>query len=75
MSYDDEIVEQRMHAIKSPTLILFGEYDKVVPPRNAELMAQKIAGAHVKIIPGTGHIFPLEDPAATVREITGFLNN
>ena len=75
MAYDDEMVDRRMHAIKFPTLILFGEYDKVVPPGNAELMAQKIADARIKIIPGTGHIFPVEDPAATAREIVGFLNS
>lgn len=73
MAYSDEVVEQRMHAIKVPTLILFGEHDKVVPPGNADLMAQKIAGAQVKIIPGAGHIFPIEDPAATVAAIVEFL--
>jgi 3-oxoadipate enol-lactonase len=75
MAYSDEVVEQRMRAIKVPTLILFGEHDKVVPPGNAELMAQKIASARVKIIPGAGHIFPIEDPAATIKEIEEFLNS
>jgi pimeloyl-ACP methyl ester carboxylesterase len=75
MAYSDEVVEQRMKAIKVPTLILFGEHDKVVPPGNADLMAQKIAGARVKIIPGAGHIFPIEDPAATIKEIEEFLNS
>ena len=73
MTYSDEIVDQRMRAIKVPTLILFGEHDKVVPPGNADLMAQKIADARVKIIAGTGHIFPIEDPGATVAAIVEFL--
>ena len=75
MAYSDQVVDRRMGAIKVPTLILFGEHDKVVPPGNAALMAQKIAGARVKIIAGTGHIFPIEDPASTVKEIEEFLNS
>jgi pimeloyl-ACP methyl ester carboxylesterase len=75
MAYSDDVVDQRMRAIKIPTLILFGEHDRVVPPGNAELMARKIAGARVKIIAGTGHIFPIENPGATVKEIEGFLNS
>jgi 3-oxoadipate enol-lactonase len=73
MAYTDEAVERRMSAIQVPSLILFGEHDKVVPPGNADLMARKIAGAQIKIIPNTGHIFPVEDPAATVDAIVEFL--
>ncbi len=69
----DEVVDQRMATIRVPTLILFGEYDNVVPPGNARLMADKIAGAKVKILPGAGHLFAIEDPAATVATIAGFL--
>lgn len=75
MAYSDATVDERMSAIKVPTLILFGEHDMVVPPGNAELMAAKIAGAKVKILPGVGHVFPVEDPAATVKAITEFLQS
>ncbi|MBI5030604.1 MAG: alpha/beta hydrolase [Chloroflexi bacterium] len=73
MAYTDEIVDARMKAIQVPTLLLFGEFDNVVPPGNADLMAQKIASARIKIIPNTGHIFPIEDPATTVQAIIEFL--
>jgi pimeloyl-ACP methyl ester carboxylesterase len=56
-----------------PCLILFGEHDKVVPPGNAELMQAKIANSEVAIIPGTGHIFAIEDPQATADIIREFL--
>jgi pimeloyl-ACP methyl ester carboxylesterase len=71
----EQQVEQRMAAIQVPTLILFGEFDRVVPPGNADLMAAKIADAQIEIIPATGHIFPIEDPAATVNAIHTFLSN
>ena len=70
----DAQVTQRMQAIKVPTLILFGEFDMVVPPGNADLMVAKIANAQAKIIPATGHIFPIEDPTATVDAIRTFLS-
>jgi pimeloyl-ACP methyl ester carboxylesterase len=73
LAYTDEIVDRRTRAIEVPTLILFGEHDKVVPPGNANLMAQKIANATINIIPGAGHIFPIEDPQATVQAIVEFL--
>jgi 3-oxoadipate enol-lactonase len=73
IAFTDEMVDQRITAIRVPTLILFGEYDNVVPPGNAKLMANKIAGAEVKILPGVGHIFAIEDPAATVAAISEFL--
>ncbi len=73
MAYTDAMVDDRMNAIKVPTLILFGEFDMVVPPGNASLLADKIRGAQVKILPGVGHVFPIEDPAATVDAVTSFL--
>ena len=72
-AYTDDVVEQRLKAIQVPALILFGEHDKVVPPGNADLMAQKIANATVKIIAGAGHVFPIEEPEATVEAVVEFL--
>ncbi len=68
-------VASRLQAIQVPTLILFGEEDKVVPPGNAELLAEKIRDAQIEILPETGHIFPLEDPQSTVEVVTRFLEN
>ncbi len=71
--YTADIVEQRMSSIQVPTLILFGEHDRVVPPGNADLMVNKIPDAQVEIIPNTGHIFPIEDPPAAAGIIKKFL--
>jgi hypothetical protein len=38
-------------------------------------MVAKIANARAKIIPATGHIFPIEDPKATVDSVHGFLKS
>lgn len=65
--------EDRVHRITCPVLVLFGEHDKVVPPGNAELLARKLPNARVKILPNVGHVFPVEDPEATVQAILEFL--
>ena len=70
--YTPDLVEKRLGSIQVPTLILFGEHDRVVPPGNAELMAGKIPDARVEIIPNTGHIFPIEDPSAAAEIIRNF---
>ncbi len=57
--------EERVAGITCPTLVLFGEHDKVVPPANAALLTAKIAGSVSRILANTGHIFPLEDADAT----------
>jgi len=71
----EEQVKGRMEAIQVPTLILFGEFDYVVPPGNADLMLKKIPAATKNILPGVGHIFPIEDPKATVEAIHAFLSS
>jgi len=72
-AFSDEQVAERMAAIKVPTLVLFGEHDKVVPPGNAELIAGKLRDARVHILRGAGHMFPIEAPDATVEVIRQFL--
>jgi 3-oxoadipate enol-lactonase len=67
--------EPRLPQITVPTLILFGEADKVVPPGNADLLAQKIADSRIVLLPQAGHFYPLETPAAAVTAVTDFLCN
>lgn len=66
--------EDRVSEIVCPTLVLFGEHDKVVPPANANLLVAKIADADRVILPGVGHIFPLEDVDATNSTLHEFFS-
>lgn len=65
--------EHKLPQISAPTLILFGAHDKVVPPANADLMAGKIGGSRVVILPGAGHFFPIEVPAAAAQAVIQFV--
>lgn len=65
--------ERKLEQVRAPTLILFGEHDKVVPPGNAELLAKEIPNSTIKILPGAGHFFPIEVPAAAVAAVVEFV--
>ncbi len=64
--------ETKLPRLNVPTLILFGAHDKVVPPANASLLAEKIAGSKVLIFPDAGHFFPIEIAEAASRAIVEF---
>lgn len=64
--------EARLRDIRRPTLCLTGDADRVVPPENSEWMAQRIPGARCEVLPGLGHLFPVEDEAATALALRRF---
>ena len=70
MSFD---VWNRVAEITAPTLVLTGDLDVVVDPRNSELLAERIAGARLEVFPGTGHLFFWEEPERFVRVVKEFL--
>jgi pimeloyl-ACP methyl ester carboxylesterase len=62
----------KQSVITAPTLVLHGGADRVVDPRNARLLADRIPGARLAVLPGLGHLFPWEAPAEFVELVTGF---
>lgn len=63
----------RLHRITSPTLVIWGEHDRLVPRAHGAAYAAHIPRAALQIVPGAGHSPPLEAPAATSRLVTDFL--
>ncbi|KAA9162101.1 alpha/beta fold hydrolase [Amycolatopsis acidicola] len=45
-----------------PALVVVGEQDKLTPPEQAKAMAEALPGAELAVLPGVGHLTPLEDP-------------
>jgi 3-oxoadipate enol-lactonase len=62
----------RLGAIRAPTLVVHGEEDLVMPPRNGEILAKTIPGAELKLWPGAGHLYVTDEPEAD-RYIRQFL--
>jgi len=63
----------RLDQIKSPTLVLHGETDRLVPCGNARLIADRIEGAELKLFPNAGHIFATDQAELTVNTVLQFL--
>ena len=59
--------------IACPTLVITGELDGPTPPADGQLMAEKIPGAHLAIIPQAGHLSNLEQPEAFNDALCSFL--
>jgi pimeloyl-ACP methyl ester carboxylesterase len=68
-----ETAPQRIAQIKQPTLILWGDRDRLIPPANGERFAKDIAGAKLVVLPGLGHVPHEEDAAASLLPVKAFL--
>jgi pimeloyl-ACP methyl ester carboxylesterase len=60
--------------IRMPTLIVWGAEDRLLPARGAGLLASRIAGASVAVIPDAGHLPQREQPRAFSRAVAAFLS-
>ncbi len=63
----------RLGEIVAPTLVVHGTEDNVVDPRNAELLATRIPGARLELVPGTGHMLFWEQPDRFAELLREFL--
>lgn len=67
-AYDQKIAE-----IRAPTLILWGERDRLVYPSAATTFDERLPDAEVEIYPGVGHIPQEEAPELTANSIRRFM--
>jgi len=62
-----------LHRIDVPTLVLWGESDKIVTPEYGRAYAESIPGARFQTIAAAGHYPYLEQPEAFTAAVTTFL--
>jgi 3-oxoadipate enol-lactonase len=53
---------RRLRRIEAPALVVHGRHDRVVPVANAEILAERIPGAKLRILADAGHLYPTEQP-------------
>jgi len=63
----------RLSELRIPTLVMLGERDEF-QREEAELLAQRVAGARLVVIPGGGHLLNLTSPDAFRTEVSRFVN-
>lgn len=60
---------RRLGRIEVPVRVVTGMADRLVPPRNSEILAERIPGATLELLPGVGHAIPLQDRLVVHRNV------
>jgi pimeloyl-ACP methyl ester carboxylesterase len=69
----DYPVSERLPEIACPTLIVWGEEDKIIPVGDASVFEEMIPNSHKVIFEGTGHMAMLERPTAFNELLSEFV--
>jgi pimeloyl-ACP methyl ester carboxylesterase len=67
-------LHEKLSALAVPTLIVWGDQDRLVPPAQAEIGRELLPDARVHIFPGCGHCPQLECAAEFNELLLEFLN-
>jgi pimeloyl-ACP methyl ester carboxylesterase len=59
----------RLGSVAVPTLVLWGESDRIVEPAYGQVYAAAIPGARFELLPGTGHVPQMETPQLVMKAI------
>ena len=65
---------QTLRDLRCPTLVLSAADDRMVRPEAGEEIAALVAGAQFRKVPDSGHMIPLEQPAAFDALLDAFLS-
>jgi pimeloyl-ACP methyl ester carboxylesterase len=69
----DRGLKRRIHRIAAPTLILWGDADRIAAPVYAQEFAQRIPGAQLALIAQAGHLPHLEQQDRVAEAVGKFL--
>jgi pimeloyl-ACP methyl ester carboxylesterase len=63
----------RLGRLRTPTLVIHGERDRLVPLAASRLLAAQIPDAELAVVPGAGHAYTLEAPQASLDLLLGWV--
>lgn len=63
----------QLAAIRCPTLLLTGEHDAWSPPAQHRAMHERVAGSRLVVVADSGHMSPMEEPAAVRAALLDWL--
>ena len=70
----DRGLRKRLHRVTAPTLIMWGEDDRLIPVAYAEEFGRLVPHSRVEIVPDCGHIPQVEHTDHTYTTVTDFLH-
>lgn len=70
----DELLSKEIAKVRAPTLLMWGEKDRWVPPALIENWKRDLKQVEVKIYQGAGHLPMEERPHETARDAHAFLS-
>ncbi len=62
-----------LHRVKTPTLVMSGAADRIVPPINARILARRLPDSRLRIVDDAGHLLLLDHPEMCATAIAEFL--
>jgi pimeloyl-ACP methyl ester carboxylesterase len=63
-----------LSGLEIPTLVVVGDEDVLTHPDHSREMATRIPRARLVVVPGAGHLTPLETPTEFTAALSGFLD-
>lgn len=68
-------IQDKIHEINVPTLIITSDEDKTIPKKSQEIVHQKIRNSKWIIIKDTGHAIMYEKPQEFIEDVLNFIEN
>ena len=66
---------ERAYRVTVPTLLVWGQQDRLIPPAYADAWQAALPDATVELVDGAGHMLPYEQSAAVVAAVTSHLTS
>ncbi|MBV8951948.1 MAG: alpha/beta fold hydrolase, partial [Actinobacteria bacterium] len=66
-------LRRRLRRVNVPSLVLWGEQDRISPIAHARVWERELPDAEVVLVPDAGHSLPLERPDVVVDWVTSYL--
>ncbi|PIS10011.1 MAG: hypothetical protein COT73_11605 [Bdellovibrio sp. CG10_big_fil_rev_8_21_14_0_10_47_8] len=75
ISKEGNSFEKHLALLKIPTLILFGELDRMIPSKNGDLLHELIKDSQLVVLSNVAHFLPFECPENLTHEIHHFIES
>jgi pimeloyl-ACP methyl ester carboxylesterase len=64
----------RLPTIGTPTMVLHGEIDRLVPLANGEILADRIPQVELVVVPGANHVLTTDEPEQVNKVLLDWLD-